>query len=158
MSRFTEFASVIVTLTPVLNATGQIQYQADTIFQEEEFLSEPQPAADRGNRFMALNGANSQVIFNYATNGSRDFQIFDSPVSDALLGWALRNPMVIFDFTFQYQGTQQDISTIRKQFHKNCFIKNTPARVMSRDTSVIRFNLDYESLAVLDSDGAPVGQ
>jgi len=153
MSRKLNFATIIVTLTPKDSAVAPVQYQADTTMDEEDILSEPQPDKERGRRFMANDGVNSQVIQRYASNGKRDFMVFDSAIADQLTSWAQRNPTVYFDYDFQYQADEQDVTTIRKQVHSDCFFENTPARVINNEVAGIKFTMNYGKLQIQDANG-----
>lgn len=156
MSVFLNFGTIIATLTPRIADVAPIQYFSDTTLDEEEILSEPQPAKERIRRFMGNDGNYSQSILRYASNGKRDFSVFDGPICDQLISWAQRNPSVPFDFSFRYQTNLQDAATFRTQFHTNCVFENTPARVISNEIAVVKFTFNYEKLSVLDADGNAV--
>lgn len=156
MSRKLNFATIIATLTPKDSTIPPVQYQADTTMDEEDILGEPQPAKERGRRFMSNDGTNSQVIQRYASNGKRDFNVFDSSIADQLISWAQRNPTVFFDFEFRYQADEQDITTIRNQVHFDCFFENTPARVINNEVAGIKFTTNYGKLQIQDSNGNPL--
>lgn len=153
MSRKLNFATIIATLTPKDSAVSPVQYLSDTTIDEEDILSEPQPAKERGRRFMSNDGVNSQVIQRYASNGKRDFTVFDSAIADQLISWAQRNPTVYFDLDFQYQADEQDSTTIRKQIHSDCFFENTPARVINNEVAGIKFTVNYGKLQIQDANG-----
>lgn len=156
MSTYLNFGTIIATLTPKDSSVAPIQYKADTTWDEEEFLGEPQPAKERGRRFMSNDGEYSQVVLRYASNGKREFQVFDDDIADQLISWAQRNPTVVFDLAFRYQRDGADASAIRTQFHSDCFFENTPARVLSNDVACVKFTLNYGKLSVLDANGNPV--
>jgi len=151
-----EFATIIGTLTPRDTSIPPIQFASDTTFDEEEFLGEPQPAKERGRRFMSNDGERSTVIQRYASNGKRDVTLFDGIFSDQLIGWAQKNPTVYFNFMFQYKRNIEGTEDVRKHFHKNCFIENTPARAMSNEIAVIKFTMNYEKLQLQDQNGNPL--
>ncbi len=157
MSTRMNFGTIIATFTPLDNSIAPIQYQADTTFDEEEFLSEPQPAKERGRRFMSNNGFDSTTIHRYASNGTRDFSVFDGPIAKQLEGWAEQNPTVHFNLDFSYQLEEQDSASIVIQRHLDAFFSNTPARVISNDVAVIKFTLNYGKLQNIDgATGQPV--
>jgi len=156
MSTYTQFGTIIATLTPK-DGTAPIQYKADTTLDEEEILSEAQPAKERGKRFMSNDGQYSQVVQRYASNGKRDFSVFDAAIADRLTGWAQANPTKKFDFAFRYQRDELDAADIRIQFHSDCFFENTPARVISNEIATVKFTLNYGKLSVQDGAGNPVG-
>jgi len=151
-----EFATIIVTLIPRDTSIGPVQYASDTTFDEEEFLGEPQPAKERGRRFMSNDGNKSTVIQRYASNGKREATIFDGIIADSLISWAQRNPTVYFDYIFQYQRNIEGTQDIRKHVHTDCFIENTPGRAMSNDIAVIKFMLNYGKFQIQDQDGNPL--
>lgn len=151
-----EFASIIGNFTPRDTSISPIQYTSETTSDEEEFLGEPQPAKERGRRFMSNDGQRSTVIQRYASNGKRDITLFDGPFADQLISWAQRNPTVFFDFMFQYKRNIEGTEDIRKHYHKDCYIENTPARAISNDIAVIKFTLNYAKLQLQDQDGNPL--
>jgi hypothetical protein len=157
MSDRLNFATILATLTPLDDSISPIQYKADSTLDEEEFLSDAQPAKERGRRFVGNDGKTSTTIKRFASNGTRDFQVFDGAIADQLISWAQRNPTVDFDFDFSYQREEQDESSVRIQRHINCFFENTPIRTLSNDIAVVKFTVNYEQLALIDSStGQPV--
>ena len=156
MSTNINFATIIATLTPKDNSIKPIQYKADTTFDEETFLSEPQPAKERGRRFMSNDGNQSQVIQRYASNGKRDLSVFDDSISDLMIGWAQKNPTVYFDLSFRYARENQSVQTIRNQVHTDCFFENTPARELSNEIAIIKFTFNYAKLSITDANGVPL--
>lgn len=156
MSTSMDFASVIVTCTPKSPGLAPIVFKASSFFNEEEFLSEPQPDRDRARPFMSNDGRTGQYIDNFAKAGKRDLTIFDGPEADKLQGWAYLNPQPLFDLSFRYQRNSQDESEVRTHFHTDCKILNHPARAMSNDIAVKKFNFHYMQLAILDEAGNPV--
>lgn len=151
-----EFATIIGTFIPRDSSVSPIQYTAETTFDEETFLGEPQPVKERGRRFMSNDGEISNVIQRYASNGKRDISVFDGIFSDQLTGWAQRNPTVYFDFTFQYKRNLNGVTDIRKHFHKDCYIENTPAREISNEIAIIKFTINYGKLQLQDQNGKPL--
>jgi len=156
MSTNISFATIIATLTPKDSTFKPIQYKADSTFDEETILSEPQPAKERGRRFMSNDGNQSQVIQRYASNGKRDLSVFDDTVADLMKGWAQRNPTVYFDFSFRYIREAQSVQTVRVQVHSDCFFENTPAREISNDIAIIKFTINYAKLTITDANGVPL--
>lgn len=151
------FASIIATLTPRNSAFSPIQFRADTTWDEEEWLGEPQPAKERGRRFMSNDGQRSVTIHRFASNGTRDFSMIDGPEADQLIGWAQQNPTVHFDMVFTYQRDEVDGTSIRTQKMFDCFVQNTPARALSNDVVVTKFTINYNQLSVINSQtGNPV--
>lgn len=152
-------ASIIATFTPVSPAgLPTLQFTAESSWDEEDFLSEPQPMKETGKRFMARTGRRSVVIFNNSSAGTRDLQLIDGPDTDALIGYAQQiNPRVRFNLDFLYQRDDVDTGSVRMHKHINCFIKNTPARVINADVVLVKFTIDYEQLAVINpATGAAV--
>jgi len=156
MSTNINFGTIIGTLTPKDSSIKPISYQAETTSDEETFLSEPQPAKERGRRFMSNDGNKSQVILRYASNGKRDLVVFDDTIADQLISWAQKNPTVIFDFDFRYMRDHQGSQVVRNQFHEDCYFENTPAREMSNDIATIKFSLNYAKLSITDANGNPL--
>lgn len=151
------FASIIATLTPRKSGVAPIQFRADTTWDEEEWLGEPQPAKERGRRFMSNDGQRSVTIHRFASNGTREFSMIDGPEADQLIGWAQQNPTIHFDLDFSYQRDENDGTSIRKQVMRDCFIQNTPARALNNDVVVVKFTINYNSLVVQDAQtGNPV--
>lgn len=150
------FATVIVAFTPKASGFQPITFKAEVFFNEEEFLGEAQPDKDRARLFMGNDGNNGQYIDIFAKAGKRDLTIFDGPAADKLQRWAFSNPQPAFDFSFVYQRNDQDAASVRTHFHKNCKILNHPTRVMSNDIAVVRFNIQYAGLEILNAVGQPV--
>lgn len=152
------FASLIATLTPRTPGLAGIQFKADTTWDEEEWLGEPQPAKERGKRFMSNDGRRSVTVHRFASNGTRDFSMIDGPEADQLIGWAQQNPTIHFDLDFVYQRNEIDVTQIRRQTMTDCFVQNTPARALNNDIVIVKFTVNYGSLTVYDnSTGQPVG-
>lgn len=150
------FATVIASFTPTVPGFHPITFKADTFFNEEEFLSEPQPARPRARQFMSNDGQTAQYIDNFAINGKRDITLIDGPEVDNLIHFAFSNPQPPFNFSFRYQRNDQDTAQIREHFHTYCKFENHPARVMSNDIVVVKFTLMYAKVQILGPDGNPV--
>lgn len=149
------FASTIVTATPKAGG-APIQYTSDTTWNEEDFLGEAQADKERGKQFVGNDGETFQTIHRYSSSGKREVTLLDGEVADALTGWAQQNPTIHFDFVFQFQRIENDASSIRRHVHTDCFIENTPARVMNNETATIKFMMKYGKLSVQDGSGNPV--
>ena len=147
------FATVIGTITP-LNAPNapDASFRADTTLEEESILGEPQIAKPRGTRHMSHDGENSTVIDRYSRAGTRDLILMDGTnQAEALIYYAYQNPMVHFDFEFQYRLDHSDPGSARIQRHRSCFIENQPGREVNNEILVVRFTLNYHSLEILDA-------
>lgn len=150
------FGTAIVSITPKVAGFPPIIFQADTFFNEEEFLSEPQPSRERARQFMSNDGLTVQYIDTFAKAGKRDITIFDGPQADLLVSMANSNPQPLFDLNFTYQRNDQLASEIRAQMHYDCKILNHPIRALSNDIAVIKFSIAYGRIELLDATGNPV--
>ncbi len=156
MSTSMNFATIIMTLTPHDTNYSPLVLKSDTLFNEEEFLGEPQPDKDRTRWFASNDGVTGQYLDIFAIAGKRDLTIIDGSFADLLQNYAYANPQPMFDFDFRYQRNDQDNSQIRTHSHKDCKFTNHPARVMSNDIVVTKFTLHYGTIKILDVDGNPV--
>jgi hypothetical protein len=153
------FASIVATFTPISpSSLNPLLFSAESAWDEEEFLGEPQPAKETGRRFMARTGRRSVTIFNNASNGTRDLMLIDGPDTDGLIDWAQQiNPRVRFNLDVSYQRDDVDGSSIRTHKHINAFIQNTPARAIHGDVVVVKFTINYEQLSIINpATGAAV--
>jgi len=157
MSSSMNYASVVAVFTPKSSAFSPIVYKADVLLNEEEFLGEPQPDRDRARQFMSNDGETSQYIDIFAISGKRDFSIIDSPASDQLSKWAFTNPQPLFNLEFTYQRNDQNASDVITHFHKDCKILNHPARVLSNDIVLLKFNIKYGKIIPLNASGELIG-
>lgn len=151
-----DFASVIATFTPKAEGLSPIVFKADVFFNEEEFLSEPQPDKDRARLFMSNDGSAGQYIDLFAIAGKRDIKIFDGDAADKLNGWAFANPQPVFDLAFLYRRNSASDSEARINMHLDCKFINHPARAMSNDIATIKFSFKYARLQILNGSGEPV--
>lgn len=156
MSQSMNFATVIATFTPKVPGFNPIVFKANVFFNEEEFLSEPQPDRERAKLFMSNDGNAGQYIDIFAISGKRDIVIFDGPEADQLQKWAYANPQPSFDLSFTYQRNDQLATEVRTHLHTNCKFMNHPARAMSNDVTVVRFTFQYAKLSILNSAGQSV--
>lgn len=150
------FATATASITPKVSSFKPLVIKSDTFFNEEEFLSEPQPARERARQFMSNDGITAQYIDNFAKNGKRDITLLDSDQADLLVHMANSNPQPLFDLNFTYQRNDQLASEIRAQMHYDCKILNHPIRALSNDVAVIKFSIAYARLELLDSTGNQV--
>ena len=150
------FATAIAVITPKVPGFPPLAIQADTFFNEEEFLSEPQPTKDRARPFMANDGNTIQYIDIFAIAGKRDITLLDGPLTDQFISMAMNNPQPLFDFNFTYQRNDQDDSEIRAQNHIDCKVMNHPIRALSNDIAVVKFTLHYAKIQLLNATGNPV--
>ena len=156
MSTSMNFATAIAIITPKVATFPPLAIQSDTFFNEEEFLSEPQPSKDRARQFMANDGNTAQYIDIFAIAGKRDVTLLDGPLTDQFVRMAMNNPQPMFDFNFTYERNDQDASQVRAQFHSDCKVVNHPIRALSNDIAVIKFTIVYAKLQLLDASGNPV--
>jgi hypothetical protein len=150
------YATAIAVITPKVAGFPPLTYQSDTFFNEEEFLSEPQPARERARQFMSNDGLTVQYIDTFAKAGKRDITLLDGPQTDFLVSMANSNPQPLFDLNFTYQRNDQLASEVRAQMHYDCKIMNHPIRALSNDVAVIKFTIAYARLELLDATGNPV--
>lgn len=150
------FATIIATFTPTVPGFKAVSFKADVFFNEEEFLSEPQPARPRARQFMSNDGQTAQYIDNFAINGKRDISIIDGEEADALIHMANSNPQPPWNMSFRYQRNDQDSAEVREHFHQYCKFDGHPARVMSNDIVIVKFTFMYSILSILGPDGNPV--
>lgn len=150
------FATVVAIFTPKTAGLAPVTFKADVFFNEEEFLSEPQPDKDRARLFMSNDGNVGQYIDIFAIAGKRDLTIFDGVAADKLMGWAYTNPQPMFDLAFTYTRNDQDASQVRTHLHTDCKFINHPARAMSNDIAVQKFTFKYAKITPLDQSGNPV--
>lgn len=156
MTTSMNFASIIATFTPADTGFSPIVFTAETTFNEEEFLGEPQPDRERARLFMSNDGNTGQYLDIFAISGKRDLTIFDGIPSDLLQGWVYSNPQPMFDFAFVYQRNYQNSTDIRTHLHTGCKFMNHPARAMSNDVTVVKFTFKYAKLQILGPTGAPL--
>lgn len=149
-------ASVIAAFTPAVSSFKAVTFRSDVFFNEEEFLSEPQPLKERTRPFMSNDGNTVQYLDLFAINGKRDISIIDGEEADALIGYCMSNPQPMFNLSFRYQRNDQDATQVREQFHRDCKFLNHPVRVMSNDIVLVKFTFHYAKLSVLDANGNPV--
>jgi hypothetical protein len=150
------YATAIAIITPKVGGFPPLAIKADTFFNEEEFLAEPQPARDRARQFMSNDGETVQYIDIFAIAGKRDVTLLDGDLTDLFISQAMSNPQPLFDFAFTYQRNDQDASKIRTQNHIDCKIMNHPVRALSNDIAVVKFTLAYAKIQLLDFTGNPV--
>lgn len=150
------FATAIAAITPKVAGFPPLAIQSDTFFNEEEFLSEPQPTRDRARPFMANDGQTVQYIDIFAIAGKRDITLLDGPLIDEFIGMAMSNPQPMFDLNFTYQRNDQDASQIRAQNHIDCKVMNHPIRALSNDIAVVKFTIHYAKIQLLNAAGVPV--
>ena len=151
------YATAIAIITPKSGGFPPLAIQSDTFFNEDEFLSEPQPTKDRARPFMSNDGETVQYIDIFAKSGKRDITLLDSNLTDLFIRMALANPQPLFDFNFSYQRNDQDASQIRSQNHIDCKVLNHPVRALSNDIAVIKFTIHYAKIQLLNAaTGAPV--
>lgn len=149
------FATAIAVITPKVAGFAPITIQADTFFNEEEFLSEPQPTKDRARPFMSNDGSTIQYIDIFAKAGKRDITLLDGLNTDAFIRLAMNNPQPMFDLNFTYQRNDQDASQIRAQNHIDCKVMNHPIRALSNDIAVVKFTIHYSKIELLNASGSP---
>lgn len=151
------FATAIAIITPKVSGFPPIAIQSNTFFNEEEFLSEPQPTKDRSRPFMSNDGETVQYIDIFAKSGKRDITLLDGPLTDLFVRMALANPQPLFDLNFSYQRNDQDASEIRQQNHIDCKVLNHPIRSLSNDIAVVKFTIHYAKIELINAaTGAPV--
>src|SRR4029079_3115741 len=131
-----------------------ITYVSSEFFNEEEWLSEPQPDKETSRQFASNDGNTVQYIDNYATTGKRDITIIDGPEADLLMHWAYLRPRPMFALAVTFQRNDQDAAEVRTYFHKDCKIVNHPARVLSNDIVVIKFTIKYGNIQLLGPSGS----
>lgn len=140
--------TIQATFTP-LNASSlsPIQFTADDAWDENEFLSEPQPTKEMGKRFMTRGGQRSVVLFNNSSAGTVDLTLIDGPVVDQLKAWAQQiNPRVRFNLDVSFQRNDADASNLRVYHFANAFMKYIPVAAVSDDGTVtMKTSIDYES-------------
>jgi hypothetical protein len=150
------FATVIAAFTPKVSGFNPITFKSAVFFNEEEFLSEPQPDKERTRYFASNDGNAGQYIDIFAVAGTRDLTLLDGPEADQLIKWAFSNPQPTFDLAFRYQRNDQTAAEVRTQFHANCKIMNHPVRALSNDIAVVRFTFHYGKYSLLGPTGQPV--
>jgi hypothetical protein len=153
-----DFATLLLTITPKKAGANPLAFRSEVVYNEGEILGDIQLKRDLGERFMAGDGESSTTVHNYARNGQRDLTLMDGDEAEALQGFINQNPIVHFDFDFQYYRVEQDASKIRIQRHRNCFIRNLPVRVVTPDGVTLKFTIDFEKHQTINAaTGLPVG-
>ena len=156
-NRALAFATITATLTPTNSSLPAISFKADTILNEDEILSEPTSARELGQRFMGADGESSDVIENWATNGTRDLTIRDNDVADKIKEYAYSRPRVHFNFDFRYQRNTADDADAITQQHFDCFIQNTPGRSINPTVNGVKFTINYAKYQEVNSAGEVLG-
>ena len=153
------FATITGSITPINNdSVSPVSFSGETTWDENAILTEAQLTKPRARRFISHNGNNSVTVHRYAKNGTRDLVLLDGTDAEKLIKYAMSNPMVHFNFDFQYQLQEQDAASGRIQRHTDCYIENQPVREINNDVATIRFTINYLALDTINAaTGQPVG-
>ena len=148
--------TVIFAFTPLDNSVPPVTLKADTLQNEEEFITAPQYKNPKADTFSSADGENGATVENAATNGTRDIKVFEQPGTDILTAWAQRKPMVAFNLKFTYEldnGSGGDPEQ-RSQIHKHCRFAGPGIRgIGGNNAPIITFPITFMTLKKAGKDG-----